>query len=166
MEKIWNEFIGHLTKTEPESLSKINPPATTEQLNEAKAILGSVFHEDIEQLYHLANGFTEGAYLLRDDYRILPIDEMIKQSLALAGKRIFTDYEAGQSRKIKKGDMIVLALAEEDNCDVEKISISVTRGKTNVAIWFKEDGIHDYEEVIDTSETLEEWLTSVLEYYS
>jgi hypothetical protein len=166
MEKIWNKFIDSINQIDPEFLRKINPPATEELLNNAKTMLGPAFHEDVEQLYSLANGFADGAYLLTDYYRILPIDEMIAKSLALIGKRFTTDYEAGESMKTKKGELIILALVEEDDCDKEKIGVSVTTGKTDMAIWFKEGGIHDYKElIIDSSQTLEKWLTSLIDGY-
>ena len=165
IEKIWNQFINYLKNEDQGNLKKINPPATKKQLEKAKKTLGSLFHEDIEKIYEKADGFIEGAYLLSDKYRILPIDEMLEKSLKLVGEVLITDWEAGESKKINKLTIVIFAVAKDDNEDIQQIGFSVRKNKTNITIWYKEGGIHTFEEVVETSETLEEWLNEMMEYY-
>ncbi|MGB4776068.1 MAG: SMI1/KNR4 family protein [Daejeonella sp.] len=165
IEESWNKFVNHLKVEDTENLEKINPPATIEQLEKAKAVLGPLFHEDLQKIYKLANGFIQGAYILSDGYRILPIDEMLEKSLDLVGQVLITDVEAGEFKKIDKIKMVIFAIAKEDDEDIEQIGFSLRRNKTDIAIWYKEGGIHSFEEVVETGETFEEWFNDMLEYY-
>lgn len=165
IEQIWDKFIGYLKAEDPEILKKINPPATKEQIDKAKKVLGSLFHEDIQKIYQMANGFAQGGYLLSDKYRILPIDEMLEKSLKLVGEIFITDTTVGEYKKIDKLKMIIFAVAKEDDEDIHQIGLSLRKNKTNIAIWYKEGGIHTFEEVIETSENLEEWFGEMMEYY-
>ena len=162
MEQAWAQFTAYLQKNDPQAFAAINPPVTEQQLVEARSVLGDAFHGELERLYRLADGFAPGAFLLMDSYRILPLSEMIDDSLSLTGTRISTDYLAGESRKLKKFALLTLALTEHNNPDVERVSVSVSRGKSSVFLWCLEGGIHDWEEVVDWDESLEEWLTSLI----
>ena len=165
MKDIWQNFLAGLEKYSSELIKEINPPATEAQLEKARTLLGPLFHPELEELYKIANGFAPGAYLLRDDYRILPLEEMIEKSLAIIGTTVPTDFEAGEYTTLKKLKLLVFAIAKEEDEDVEQVSISIKRGKTDISLWYKEGGIHDFEEVVSTSETLKEWLTVVVEEY-
>jgi hypothetical protein len=62
---------------------------------------------------------------------------------------------------------VLFAQAKDDDPDVEQVSLRL-RSKVkppSVEIWFREGGIHDWEEVVETGESLTEWFEECLEYY-
>src|SRR5262245_35061678 len=98
----WARFTALLTAQSPELLQHIRPPAAREELAEAEQRLHCTLPEELWQLYSLADGFVAGAYLLHDDYRLLPLGEVVKASLALVGEPIVLDELAGEVSVAKK----------------------------------------------------------------
>src|SRR5215471_8814366 len=93
---MWAQFIDLLTAQSAALLAHIRPPATPEALAEAEQRLRRAIPEDLRRLYSLADGFVTGAYLLHDDYRLLPLGEMVEASLALVGEPVVLDELAGE----------------------------------------------------------------------
>ncbi len=112
-----------------------------------------------------ADGFALGAFLLRDDYRILPVDEMVEASLGLVGASITLDFESGEVSRAKKVIRLVLARARPDDEDVEQISLRLRARKPTIEMWYREGGIHTYAEVVDWQESLTDWLALVVDEY-
>ena len=164
MEQTWAAFVSAIERDSPASLALVNPPATDEQIEEARRELGSL-HPDLERLYRLADGFTPGAYLLLDSHRILPLAELIDDSRSLNGTYIVTDSEAGEGRKLGQFDLLTLTRTRPDVPDMSRVSVSVSRKKARVHVWFVEGGVHDFEEVVDTEESLDQWLDDAISDY-
>ena len=98
---------------------------------------------------------------------ILPLGELVEASLALVGVPIPMDALALQVTVPKKVIRLLFARAKADHPDVEQVSVRL-RSKLkppSVEIWFREGGIHDWEEVVETGNTVTEWLDECLEYY-
>src|SRR5262249_44657382 len=119
----WARFIALLTTQSPELLEQIRPPAAPEALAAAEQRLRRALPQDLRQLYALADGFVAGAYLLRDDYRLLPLDEMVEASLALVGAPVVLDELAGEVSVAKTVIRLVVARAKEDDPDIEQVSV-------------------------------------------
>ena len=164
---VWGRFAQLLESHAPAMVGHIRPPATASAIAEAEQRLLVVFPAELRQLFLLADGFAEGAYLLRDDYRILPLGVLVEASLALVGVPIPMDALALQVTAPQQVIRLLFARAKADNPDVEQVSLRLrSRLKPpSVEIWFREGGIHDWEEVVETSESLTEWLDECLEYY-
>jgi cell wall assembly regulator SMI1 len=163
---VWGQFIDLLTAQSPELLEQIRPSATRAALAEAEQRLQCALPEEILQLYSLADGFVAGAYLLRDDYRLLPLGEMVEASLALVGEPVVLDALAGEVSVAKKVIRFVFAQAKEDDPDVAQVSMRLwPKKRPSVEIWYRAGGIHDFEEVVDTQESLAAWIDGCLEYY-
>ena len=64
--EVWGRFVTLLESHAPALVGHIRPPATASAIAEAEQRLLVVFPEELRQLYLLADGFVEGAYLLRD----------------------------------------------------------------------------------------------------
>ena len=67
----------------------------------------------------------------------------------------------------KKALHVLFAQAQDDDPDVEQVSLRL-RSKVkspSVELWFREGGIHDWDEVVETGESLTEWFAECLEYY-
>ncbi|HLV98899.1 MAG TPA: SMI1/KNR4 family protein [Ktedonobacterales bacterium] len=164
---VWERFVALLEADSPQMLEQIRAPTSAEAIAEAEQCLQIVFPEELRQLYLLVDGFAEGAYLLRDDLRILPLSEMVQASLALVGVPILMDSLALQVTVPKKVIHVIFAQAEEDNPDIEQVSLRL-RSKIkppSVEIWFREGGIHKWEDIVETGDTLTEWFEECLEYY-
>jgi hypothetical protein len=167
IDDVWGRFVTELEADVPARVGHIRPPVPAQEIAEAEQRLGIVLPEELRQLYLLADGFADGAYLLRDQYRILPLSEMIDASLALVGEPILMDSLALQVSVPQKVLHLVFAQAKEDDPDVEQVSLRL-RSKLkppSVEIWFREGGIHHWADVVETGETLTEWLDECLEYY-
>ncbi|HET8846107.1 MAG TPA: SMI1/KNR4 family protein [Ktedonobacteraceae bacterium] len=167
LDGVWGRFVQFLASHAPAMVEQIRTPAKASAVAEAEQRLGVVFPEELRQLYLLADGFVEGAYLLRDDYRILPLDEMVEASLALVGEPIMMDGLLLQVAMPNKVIRLLFAQAREDDPDVKQVSVRL-RSKLKpplVELWFREGGIHDWEEVVETGDTLTEWIEGCLEYY-
>ena len=162
---LWQRFVKLLEADSPQSVERIRPSASAEAIAEAEQRLKVVFPEELRQLYLLADGFAEGAFLLRDDYRILQLSEMVEASLALVGKVVVMDYLAGEIEKPKKVVRLLVARAQEDNPDVSQVSLRLRAKKPSVELWYLEGGVHDWEEVVEIGESLTEWIEGCLEYY-
>ncbi len=162
---VWERFVKLLAADSPDRVARIRPPATVEAIAEAEQRLGAVFPEELRQLYLIADGFAEGVLLLRDDYRILPLSEMVEASLALVGKVVVMDYLAGEIEKPKKVVRLLFARAQEDDPDISQVSLRLRAKKSSVELWYLEGGIHDWEEVVEIGESLTEWIEGCLEYY-
>jgi cell wall assembly regulator SMI1 len=165
MSDVWARFITLLAADAPQMVERIRPPATAGALAEAEQRLAVALPEDMRQLYLLADGFAEGAFLLRDDYRILPLSEMIEASLALVGETVVLDYLAGEVEKPKKVTRLLFARAQEDDPDVSQVSVRLRAKKPSVELWYLEGGIHDWEEVVELGESVTEWIDGCLQYY-
>jgi hypothetical protein len=164
---VWGQFVALLHMQTPMLVAYIRPPASAEDIADAEQRLGIDFPEEMRQLYLLADGFAEGAYLLRDAYRILPLGELVEASLALVGAPIMMDALALQVTVPKKILHVLFAQAKDGDPDVEQVSLRL-RSKVkspSVEIWFREGGIHDWEEVVETGESLTEWFDECLEHY-
>jgi cell wall assembly regulator SMI1 len=163
----WQRFIDLLTAQSPEHLAAIRPPAPLEVLSAAEQRLGGVLPNELRQLYTLADGFASGAYVLRDDYRLLPVDEMVAASLTLVGEPVVLDALAGEVSQPRRVARLVIALARDDNPDVAQVSLRLRPdGRPgSVEIWYRAGGIHDFEEVVNSGESLATWLEECLEYY-
>ena len=162
----WGRFIDLLTAQSPELLKQIRQPATRAALAEAEQRLHCPLPEELLQLYLLADGFAVGSYVLRDDYRLLPLEEMIEASLALVGEPVALDALAGEYSQAQRVIRLVFALAQEDDPDVVRVSLRLWPRKwPSVEKWYRAGGIHDFEEVVDTQDTLTAWLEACLEYY-
>jgi hypothetical protein len=162
----WGRFIDLLTEQSPELLGHIRPPATREALAEAEQRLRCTLPEEFLQLYSLADGFVAGAYVLRDDYRLLPLGEVIEASLALVGEPVVLDAVAGEQSLARRVLRLVFARAKEDDPDVVQVSVRLwPKKRPGVEVWYRARGIHDIEEVVDTQDSLTAWLEACLEYY-
>jgi hypothetical protein len=165
--EVWGRIVAILESHAPTLVGHIRLPASAQAVAEAAQRLGIVIPEELRQLYLLADGFAEGAYLLCDDYRLLPLGEMVEASLALVGVPILMDALALQVTVPKKVLHVLFARAREDNPDVEQVSLRL-RSKLkppSVELWFREGGIHDWEDVVETGDTLTEWFDACLDYY-
>ena len=163
--EVWERFVALLKADSPQMVARIRPPASAEVLAEAEQRLQVVFPAELRHFYLLADGFAEGVYLLREDYRILPLGEMVEASLALVGEPVILDNLAGETEIPKKVVRLLFALAKEDDPDVSQVSLRLRTKKPCVEMWYREGGIHDWEEVVETDESLTEWLDDCLEYY-
>jgi len=162
----WARFIDLLTAQSPEHLQHIRPPAARAALAEAEQRLKCNLPEELRQLYSLADGFVAGAYLLRDDYRLLPLGEVVEASLALVGEPVVLDELAGEIAVAKKVIRLVFAQAKEDDADISQISMRLwPKKRPSVEVWYRAGGVHDFEEVVDWQESLSTWLEGCLEYY-
>ena len=139
--------------------------ASAEAIAEAEQRLKVVFPEELRQLYLLADGFAEGAFLLGMIHRILQLSEMVEASLALVGKVVVMDYLAGEIEKPKKVVRLLVVRAQEDNPDVSRVSVRLRAKKPSVELSYLEGGVHDWEEVVEIGESLTEWIEGCLEYY-
>ena len=163
--EVWERFVKLLHAHAPQMVAHIRPPASTEAIAEAEQRLKVVFPGDLRQLYLLADGFAEGAYLLRDDYRVLPLSELVEASLALVGEPVILDYVAVEVSIPKKVVRLLFARAQEDNPDVSQVTFRLHARKPYMEIWYRKGGIHDWEEVVETWESLTEWIAECLDYY-
>jgi hypothetical protein len=163
---VWQRFIDLLTVQSPELLEHIRPPTTREALAEAEQRLQCTLPPELLQLYLLADGFATGAYLLRDDYRLLPLGEMIEASLSLVGEPVVLDEVAGEVSVAKKVIRLVFAQAKDNDPDISLASVRLWPKKQHsMEVWYRAGGIHDFEEVVDWQEGLTAWLEGCLEYY-
>jgi hypothetical protein len=122
--------------------------------------------EELRRLYSLADGFVAGAYLLHDDFRLLPIGEMVEASLALVGEPVVLDELAGEVSVSKKVIRLVFAQTREDDLDISQVSLRLwPKKQPSVEMWYRAGGIHDFEEVVDWQESLQTWLEGCLEEY-
>lgn len=165
IDSTWNTFLDFVRQDDPESLARVNPPASEEQLATAVSALGSALPDEVRDLYLLANGFGPNSFLLRDDYRLLPLDEMVAASMDLVGETVAVDAEAGVSLTFTEPSRLVLFDARDGDDDVERVCVRARKTRTRVELWFKQGGIHDFEELVDTELTLSDWFDEVLEYY-
>ncbi len=162
----WARFTALLTAQSPELLQHIRPPAAREALAEAEQRLQCTLPEELRQLYSLADGFVAGAYLLRDDYHLLPLGEVVEASLALVGEPVVLDELAGEVSVAKKVIRLVFAQAKEDDPDISQVSLRLwPKKRPSVEVWYRAGGIHFYEEVVDWQESLSAWLEGCLQYY-
>jgi hypothetical protein len=133
---------------------------------EAEQRLQCPLPEELLQLYSLADGFAVGAYVLRDGYRLLPLDEMIEASLALVGEPVVLDALAGEYSQVQRVIRLVFGQAQEDDPDIVQVSVRLWHRKwPSVEVWYRAGGIYDFEEVVDTQDSLTAWLEACLEYY-
>jgi hypothetical protein len=162
----WGRYIDLLTAQSPELLDQIRPPAAPAALEGAAQRLRCSLPEELLQLYSVADGFVADAYVLRDDYRLLPIGEVVDASLALVGEPVVLDALAGELSMAKTVIRLVFARAKEDDPDVEQVTLRLwPRKPPSVEVWYRAGGIHDCEEVVDTGDSLTTWLEACLEYY-
>jgi cell wall assembly regulator SMI1 len=163
---VWERFIDLLAAQAPERLGYIRPPATREALTEAEQRLQCTLPEELRELYALAGGFVAGAYMLCDDYRLLPLDEMVEASLALVGEPVVLDALAGEISQAKRVIRLVVAQAKADDPNIVQVSMRLwPKKRPSMETWYRAGGIHDFEEVVDTHESLTAWLEGCLEYY-
>ena len=91
---------------------------------------------------------------------------MIEVSLALVGEPVALDALAGEYFQTQRVIRLVFAQAREDDPDVVQVSVRLWPGKwPSVHVWYSAAGIHDFEEVVETQESLTAWLEACLEYY-
>src|SRR5579883_392876 len=129
IEDVWARFVASVSRETPAMASFIRAPASQGALAEAERRLGCALPDELRRLYVCADGFALGAFLLRDDYRILPVDEMVEASLGLVGASITLDFESGEVSRAKKVIRLVLARARPDDEDVEQISLRLRARK-------------------------------------
>jgi hypothetical protein len=165
LDAVWTHFVDLLGKHSPGAATRIRPRAAPEVIAAAEARLGRALPGDLRALYARCDGFEAGAFLLRDDYRVLPVEEMVAESLALVGEPVVLDALAGQVTIPKKVVRLVFAPARPDDVDVVQCSIRLRAKRPTVEVWFREGGIHGDEEVVDTNLSLAEWIEECLEYY-
>ena len=166
LQSAWERFIDLLTAQSPKLLERIRPPATRTALAEAQQRLQCTLPEEIQHLYLLADGFVVGACVLRDEYRLLPLDEMVEASLALVGEPLVLDAVAGQHSQAHRVTRLVVFQAKEDDPDVVQVSVRLwPKKRPSVEIWYRAGGTHDVEEVLNTQGSLTAWLEDCLEYY-
>ncbi|MGO8951447.1 MAG: SMI1/KNR4 family protein [Ktedonobacterales bacterium] len=147
-------------------LKQIRPPATIEGIQEAEQRLHCAIPDELQHLYLLADGFVEGAFLLRDTYRLLPLSEMVDATLALVGTPIIFDVLSGEVSLSNKVVRLVFAHAKADDPDVAQITLRLwPKKKPSVELWYREGGLHTFEEVVDWQESVTEWIGECLEYY-
>jgi cell wall assembly regulator SMI1 len=163
---VWARFVTLLAADAPQMVGRIRPPVTVEALAEAEKRLNVALPEDMRRLYLLADGFVEGAFLLRDDYRILPLSEMVEASLALINTPVITYFLAGKVETQKSITRLLFASAKENNPDVSQVSLRLHTKQPSVELWYREGGIHTWGEVVNTHWGLAEWLDICLEYYA
>ena len=163
--EVWERFLKLLEAHAPEVIGHIRPPASMEAIAAAEQRLKVVFPEELRQFYLLADGFQEGAYLLIDYYRILPLDEMVEASLAMVGQVVVMDFLAGEIEKPKKVVRLLFARAKEDDPDISQVTLRLRARKPYMETWYREGGVHDWEEVVETGESLTESIETYLEYY-
>ena len=145
-------------------MQRNRPPATPKALAEAEQRLRRALPDELRSIYSLADGFVAGAYLLHDDYRLLPIGEMVEASLALVGEPVVLDELAGQYSVAKKVTRLVFAQTKEDDPDISQVSLRLwPKKQPSVEMWYRAGGIHDFEEVVDWQESLPVWLEGCLE---
>jgi cell wall assembly regulator SMI1 len=145
---------------------RIRRAATTEMLADAEERLGRALPENMRQLYLLADGFAAGAYLLRDDYRVLPLGEMVQVSLALMGQPVVLDELAGAVSVLKQVTRFVFVRAKDEDPDVEQVSLRLrTKRRPSVELWYRAGWIHDFDEDVDREESVTEWIEGCLVYY-
>lgn len=167
LEDMWGRFIEYLAEQSPQVITSVRAPASPESIEQAERRLNCALPEALQHLYALADGFVADAYLLRDQYRILPLSEMVETSLELVGEPVVLDALAGEVAVAKKATRLVFARAREDDPDVSQVSLRVwARKRPSVELWYREGGIHDFEEVVDWNEDLATWIEECLEYYA
>jgi cell wall assembly regulator SMI1 len=167
LEETWSRFIDYLAEQAPQAIASVRVPASSEAIEQAEQRLNCALPEALRQLYALADGFAADAYLLRDEYRILPLNEMVEASLGLVGEPVVLDALAGEVAVTKKVTRLVFAQARDDDPDVSQVSLRLwARKRPSVELWYREGGIHDFEEVVDWDENLATWLDECLEYYA
>jgi hypothetical protein len=163
----WEHFITLLTAQSPQLLEHIRPPATQETVTVAEHRLHCTLPQELRHLYALADGFREEAYLLRDDFRLLPLSELAEANLTLVGEPIILDVLAGDVSVAKSIIRVVFAVAKEDNLDASQVSLRLwPKKRPSVEIWYRAGGIHDFEEVVDSHDSLHVWLEACLDYYT
>lgn len=87
----WSRIERWLAEYAPVSYGQLNPPAKNSMIAEAERVLGVRFPPSLVALLGLRNGTTEwrdGSYVLGvrflpGDYRLLPIDEIVRSSRML-----------------------------------------------------------------------------------
>jgi hypothetical protein len=162
----WARFCGFLARDTPQFLPDIRPPATLSSIQEVEQRLSCTIPAELQHLFLLADGFSEGAFLLRDDCRLLPLSEMVDASLALVGIPIVLDVLSGQISRSNKVIRLLFAQAKADDPDIVQFSLRLwPKKQPSVEIWYREGGIHTFEEVVDGYESMAEWLEECLEYY-
>lgn len=165
MGDVWKQFVAYLEVDSPHALGHIRPEASVKAIAEAEQRLNVALPEELCQLYLIADGFAEGAFLLRDDYRILPLSEMVEASLALVGQVVVMDYLAGEVENPKKVTRLLFARSKEDDPDVSQVTLRLRAKNPSVELWYLEGGIHDWEEVVEIGKSLSEWIEGCLAYY-
>lgn len=167
LEGTWSRFIEYIVAQSPLMMEHIRAPASPEAIEQAERRLNCALPEALRQLYLLADGFAADAYLLRDQYRVLLLSEMVEASLALVGEPVVLDALAGEVAVTKKVTRLIFAHARDDDPDVSQVSLRVwARKRASVELWYREGGIHDIEEVVDWNEDLAAWIEECLEYYA
>jgi cell wall assembly regulator SMI1 len=167
LEKTWSRFIDYLEAQAPQLIASIHAPASSEAIEQAERRLNCALPEALRQLYVLADGFAADAHLLRDEYRILPLSEMVKASLELVGEPVVLDALAGEVAVTNKVTRLIFAKAKANDPDVSQVSLNIwARKRPSVELWYREGGIHDFEEVVDWGEDLAAWTEECLEYYA
>ena len=165
LQSAWERFIDLLSAQSSELLEHIRPPATRPALAEAEQRLQCTLPEELQQLYLLADGFRAGVCVLRDEYRLLPIDEMVEASLALVGEPASAGCSAGQHSEARRVIRLVVLQTKEDDPNAVKVSVRLwPKRQPTVEIQYRAGGTHDVEEVLHTQGSLTAWLEDCLEY--
>jgi cell wall assembly regulator SMI1 len=160
VKECWEKFIQYLSEEERIMLCL---PVTEVALDRAQSRLDCQIPPELRTMYMMADGFQKDAFLLRDDYRVLTLEEMILESEKKP--LVVIDEMAGEFEEPDRVTRLIFAVTEEDNRDIQQVSLHLDEDDATVEIWFKEGGIHDFEEVVDTELSLGEWLEECLEYY-
>jgi hypothetical protein len=160
VKKSWERFVEFLSQEEKEELCLA---VSDDALNNAQQLLDCIFPLEFYTLYRLADGFKKDAFLLRDDYRILPLEDMVAESIKKP--LVVTDEMSGEFENPDTVVRLIFAVTKEENRDIQQVSLYLHEDGASVETWFKEGGIHDFDEVIDTELSLVDWLEECLEYY-
>jgi hypothetical protein len=147
----WARFVELAIRDQPAAARGIRAPASRDDLVQVESSLGVPLPPELEELYLLADGFEPGAFLLRDEYRILPVKEMAAASLKLVGEPVVRDELAGVAETPKKLVRLWLATTKDTDPDVSAIYLRLRKRTSSVEIDYREGGVHDLPEVVDSS---------------
>jgi hypothetical protein len=150
---VWKRFRGFLEQRTPGATAHLRPPVTEAQLKAAEAQLGVALPKALRALYLLCDGFEKDQYLLRDDLRLLPLDELVARTVD----------SRGQARHAWAREHLVFAVTRPQDPDIEQVSLKLPAEK--VEIWYRAGGVHEVKEVLSTGGSLSSWLDDCMGFY-
>ena len=172
IENLWKRFIQNIQndKTDSDLISGFNSPAHPNEIRQIEALLKISLPNNLKQLYYCCNGFSKDIFI-GDGFRLLPVQEMAEKTIAFYNTLFVTDELAGEFFywNNKKVTRLFFADYKKQHEDIYFEGLLIRKKgnaiKEETFIYYKADGIHDYEEVVDTGETLAEWLEGKIDIY-